>query len=98
MSVCAAAGVSFYRDGYTDENLLGKWSTEPSDILDVLIEHQDCEGVIESRHCGPLADRLEGLIDNMPASDHPFGPRKLTRRFVDGLRRAASKGESVEFH
>lgn len=97
-AVCAAAGVSFDRDDYTDENLLGVWKDEPKDILDVLIEHQDCEGIIASRHCGPLADRLEGLIDNMPATDHPHGPRQETRRFIEGLRLAASMGDNVEFN
>lgn len=44
------------------DNIMGIWDDEPDDILDVLMCHADNDGVIEARHVGPLADRLEGLV------------------------------------
>jgi hypothetical protein len=96
--VCKVANVSFDREGYTSDKLLGTWKEEPTDILDVLIEHQDCEGIIEHRHCLPLAERLFGLLPLMPDNESHFSPRKKTLQFIQGLRDADAAGENVEFH
>lgn len=83
--------------GYLD----GHWNETPSDILIVLIAHHDCEGEIVAEHCGPLADRLEGLLPLLPDGDgggHIGDWREKTQRFIDGLRKAADAGEPVGFH
>lgn len=85
----------------TEANLFGQWEETPADPLLVLIAHSDCEGRIVPRDAGPLADRIEQLLDGLP-TDRDFGHvgdwRETTRRFVDGLRRAVAAGEDVEFH
>ena len=102
VAICEAAGVPFNREGYTAENLLGIWDTDPDDILDVLIEHQDCEGRIMNKHCGPLAERLIGLLPTIISSDTyhdlPHSITHQTQQFIAGLLFAEKAGEDVEFH
>lgn len=77
------------------------WGHFESDPLTVLLNHSDCDGTIPASHCGPLADRLAGLIDKLPDDDgggHIGNWREKTQQFVDGLRAAAAAGEDVEFH
>lgn len=84
----------------TWENLMGEWNETPSDPLIVLIAHSDCDGVIHPREASLLADRLEGLIPELPdeyVPGHIGNWREKTQRFVDGLRAAAGKGEYVQF-
>ena len=89
------------------ENLMGKWPRMPmrpdgtKDPLIVLLAHSDCEGEIQTRFCGPLADRLEELLPKLEGIDrggHVGLMTEKTQTFIDGLRRAAAAGESVEFH
>jgi hypothetical protein len=69
------------------------WSVLKPDVLHVLLNHPDHEGSIESRYCGPLADRLEALLPLLPEGEE----QDVTRRFIVGLRQAANRGEEVEF-
>lgn len=77
-----------------------KWSIFQPDVLHILLHHSDCDGIIESQYCEPLADRLEQLLPLLPAEDGGghIGWRDKTQAFIDGLRLAARKGEDVDFH
>lgn len=100
------------RSRLTDDNAYGDWKKTPSDPLVVLFYHHDYTGFIHPEQAIPLANRLESIIDRLPEQyvAEPTGDfwfdlnpnkgldyKELTRKFVDGLRLAASKGESVEF-
>lgn len=77
----------------------GVWHEEPEDPIWYLINHSDCDGVIQFAHLLPLADRLEALIpkvDDESSVSEWYGSR--TRRFVDGLRLAAAEGKDLRFH
>lgn len=81
-------------------HLLGEWPETPADPLLVLLTHQDCEGVIHPRDAGPLADRLESLLDKLPEENDPghIGNwRACTCRFIAGLRLASNNNEDVVF-
>jgi hypothetical protein len=68
------------------------------DPLVTLIYHSDCEDEIAAEDCGPLADRLQEILDTkMPARALYDELRPATERFIAGLRRAAAAGEPVEF-
>ena len=66
--------------------------------INVLMNHSDCDGEIAAEVCGPLADALEGLLAHMPERGIYDEKRPATERFIRGLRRAAAKGEAVEFY
>lgn len=77
-----------------------KWECLKPDPLYVLLNHSDCDGEISPEDAGPLADRLEGLLDKLPKcpdEGHIGDWREKTQKFIDGLRLAASLGETVEF-
>lgn len=68
------------------------WSSLPSDPLHELLNHSDCEGIIESNRCIPIADRIDAVAGRM---------RRWQRdalQFASGLRLAASLGDPVNFH
>lgn len=73
---------------------------EETDPLYVLLNHSDCDGVIESKDCEALANRLEELAPRLPdfrgCRDASLSEAAL--QFAAGLRRAAEAGEDVEFH
>ncbi len=77
-----------------------RWCTLRSDPLHVLLNHSDCDGSIAWQDCGPLADRLEQLLPLLPKErDGVYVDwTKTTKRFIRGLRRAATAQEDVEFH
>jgi hypothetical protein len=91
-------------DAFPDATIDGDWGdVVPDDALLYLIVHSDCEGHLEPEACARLADRLEDLmpkIRNIPKAD--FGPVRTaadkTQQLIDGLRRAASVPERLEFH
>lgn len=91
---CAIAEAAMYGnlndyDGYTKN---GKpWPI--NDPLVILLSHSDCDGSIDSKDCGPLADRLEAILPVM----HDEWTVRKTEFFIKGLRSAAALGESVEF-
>lgn len=89
---------------YEQKNYLGEWDEMPADPLLILIVHSDCDGEIKPEHAGPLADRLEEILPNIPdaADGGHIGCRggyvEATRKFIAGLRAAAAAGEPVDFH
>src|SRR5690242_4873055 len=42
------------------------WSELPQDILHVLLNHSDCDGIILAADCEPLAERLEEILPLLP--------------------------------
>jgi hypothetical protein len=91
-------------DAITEANLQGRWDSTPEDPLIVLIAHSDCDGAIYPEQAGPLADRLEELLPKISESDESWGHISrdggmvaVTRRFILGLRTAATAGEPLEF-
>ncbi len=111
-TVAELAGYQLKNDGIYDfpdidwtalkeGNLLGDWDELPEDPMVVLIAHSDCEGELPVPVLLPLVDRLEKLVPQLPEGDgggHIWDWRGVTQRFVDGLRKAASLSEPVEFH
>jgi len=91
-------------DGYANSVFLGVWYTDPVDVLDVLLLHSDCEGVIPHRFCRPLAERLEGMMEALVAPDEAEDDDavdwwdEVTLDFCTGLLRADIRGEDVGFH
>jgi len=87
-------------------DLSGKWPAIPvrpdgtPDALMILIAHSDCDGEIEAKYCGPLADRLTELLPLLDGDGggHVGDFRAKTQTFIDGLRLAAAANESVVFH
>lgn len=78
-----------------------KWSCLKTDPIHILLNHSDCEGEIAWQDCGPIAESLEKLLPLMPNDKDPghIGDwQETTKKFINGLRLAASKKENVEFH
>ncbi len=100
-AIATAAGIDIEKmEGYCeDESVIPiPWRTLEPDILHVLLFHSDYDGSIAAEQCGPLADRLQQLLDVMKASsDSETDEQKVTLKFIKGLRRAASRGKGVEF-
>ena len=74
----------------------GIWPELPDDPLLVLIAHSDCDGVIKSEHCDPIADRILEVMPYIEDKDG-IGLVKRALEFVDGLRTASALGEDVTF-
>lgn len=77
-----------------------RWSLLEYDILHALFTVSD--GRIETHVCAALADRLEVIMPRLPDADHSEHWsrdywRTLTQQFIEGLRRAASRNEPLEF-
>lgn len=71
------------------------------DPLVILLNHSDCDGIIESKDCAAIADRLEQVLPAMDTAQEPRGTLDYgvrTRLFIAGLCEAAKSGEDVEFH
>ena len=88
-------------------DLQGKWDSIPvrpdgtPDPLIILIAHSDCEGFIQAKFCGPLADRLEELLpklEGIDAGGHVGLMTEKTQTFIKGLRKAAKRKQKVGFH
>lgn len=88
--------------GATDEAIRRAWAEghydDQSIPINVLMNHSDCDGEIAAEVCGPLADALEGLLEQMPERGIYNEKRPATLRFIAGLRNAAQANEAVEFH
>lgn len=87
-------------DHITNDNLVGKWEATPSDPLVVLIAHSDCDGEIHPEQAGPLADRLEELLPQLPSEPdggHIGHWAVKTQTFIAALREAAESGQKVLF-
>ena len=96
--------ISFLPDGSTPYtvpriSLPIKWETLAPDPLLILLSHSDCDGIIEAKDCGPIADRLQKLLPMMPGADAPFrrNMQEVTQQFINGLRQADAAGEDVQF-
>ena len=84
------------------------FNTRSYDPLTLLINHSDCEGILEWQQCNKIAERLESLIplimirigqtaDIEERNDLYYNIR-LTERFINGLRDAFHSHEDVEFY
>ena len=51
-----------WSEHYDNSVWLGQWDNDPEDVIDVLLMHSDCEGIIPWRFTQPLADRLTDLL------------------------------------
>ena len=76
-----------------------KWTAFKPDPIHILLSHSDCDGIIESSDCGPIADSLEHILPDLRGDfgGHVGDIREKTQIFIDGLRLAAACGEKVEF-
>jgi hypothetical protein len=81
-----------WSEGYDNSVWLGHWDKDPEDVIDVLMLHSDCEGIIPHRFCGPLAARLNDLLPDMDEWT------ERTNQFINGLLLADDLGEDVDFH
>lgn len=95
--------VTVWRDAFIwlDRQLPIRWDCLKTDPLIILLNHSDCDGEISPGDAGPIADRLESLLDKLPTEvdgGHIGDWRSKTQKFIDGLRLAASLGEVVDFH
>jgi hypothetical protein len=76
------------------------WPSSEQEPLVHLLNHSDCDGELEHRHCAAIADRLTEILPGLPADDdggHIGNWREKTQLFIDGLRLAADRGENVIF-
>ena len=81
----------------TEDHLMGMWDEVPADPLLILFVHHDHDGVIPPEHASLLADALEEVEPKMKVDPEMDWMRRATRNFIDGLRKAAAAGETVEF-
>lgn len=103
-AIAKANGKSFdhhYSRRCSNHSISGKWGTRkaPDDILEVLLCHADCTGIIPARFCSALADGLEAIHNKLPGDtdQHPDWIRANNRQFIAGLRDAANRNEDVTF-
>ena len=75
--------------------LFGVWQDDPDDVIMVLMLHSDCDGIIPTRFCQPLAERLLGIANQQQTLSWL---QEATEQFATGLLVAASRGEDVDFH
>lgn len=68
------------------------WEDIPYDDLHILINHSDCDGVIEHKDCLKLADRMKEII---PQLEEEYKDR--AEQFIEGLLLAHDQNEDVEF-
>lgn len=84
-----------WSEHYDNSVWLGHWDTDPEDVIDVLMVHADCEGIIPNRFLHPLADRLMMI---MGEQEPDSWERRVTGQFIVGLMDAMQRGEDVDFH
>lgn len=98
-AVCKAAGLGELADyvGFGGDKA---WPDPETDALVYLLSHSDCDGRIETRHCGKIADRLDGALPELTRACPSEGAWVVAcaRLWIDGLRLASDLGEDVEFH
>jgi len=81
-----------WSESYDNSVWLGHWDKDPDDVIDVLMVHADCDGIIPHRFTGPLAARLNDLVPDMDEW------AEITCQFINGLLLADDLGEDVDFH
>ncbi len=77
-----------------------KWECLKPDVLHILINHSDTDGIIENKHCGDLAERLAELLPLLPDGGnggHIWDWKEVTQKFIDGLLLAHKRGEKITF-
>ena len=81
------------------DNVMGKWlkDEEPKDPLIYLITHSDCDGSLQPRHAGLVADRIEELKDTEIMKSNERLPR-ISKGILAVFRDAQKTGQPVEFH
>ena len=104
-AIAVAAGLEIYTeedgfptvnlnwDKYERKNFQGLWDKDPDDVLEILIVHSDCDGIIKNKNCMPLASRLRRLRDKVDETWHD----KLDQ-FIKGLEEAYVSQEDLDFH
>lgn len=70
-----------------------RWHEVPKDDLHILLNHSDCEGIIENKDCLALATRLQELA---PLIEEKYY-RDRAIQFAEGLIEAHHAGDDVEF-
>lgn len=82
----------------TKKYAMGVWDNPPEDIIQILFAHSDCDGIIQSKYCSSLADRLEEILEILPEEKTPYYNNHITTQlFIEGLRKAAEDGADIEF-
>jgi hypothetical protein len=75
-----------------------EWDELPPRPLHILLNHSDCDGKIESKDCGAVADDLESILDKLDdRAPFQWSDYGAAQRFIKGLRAAAAAKEDVEF-
>jgi hypothetical protein len=78
-----------------------KWECLKPSPLHLLLYHSDCEGELQWKDCGSIADSLEAVLPNLPDEDiggHIGNWIEKTKTFITGLRLAEKQKENVLFH
>lgn len=90
----------------------GIWDEPPADMIDIILEHSDCDGIIQAKYLKPLADRLEDIVKISEKQDKKFegldslegipyyscnNNIRITQQFIAGLQEADIDGKDVEF-
>ena len=84
-------------DGFNLEEMEGydggrKWESLPPNKIHLLLDHSDCEGRLDWKQCGHIA---ESFIELYPRLDPRW--QVEARQFVKGLRLARKQKKSVIF-
>lgn len=82
------------------ESLPIKWGSLKPSPLFTLLHHSDCEGELDWKDCGPIADALEELLPLLKGDrgGHVGDVHEKTVTFIRGLRQAFDSKENVDFH
>ncbi len=77
-----------------------KWESLIPQPIHLLLHHSDCDGEIEAKDCVAIAEQLEAAAARLGGSGDIRGSdsKDAALQFAAGLRRAAERGEDVEFH
>jgi hypothetical protein len=82
----------------TKKHLGGVWENPPKDVIQILFVHSDCDGIIQSKYCSSLADRLKEILAILLEEKTPYyNNHATTQLFIEGLRKAAKDGADIEF-
>ena len=76
-----------------------RWESLKPNPLHELLYHSDCDGHINWRKCGKMADELEKLLPmlNEDYGGHLGNLKETTEKFIKGLRLAYSNKEKLIF-
>lgn len=83
-----------------DANLPIKWEKLRYNPIFVLLRHSDCDGEISPKECYRIADELEKTLteaEKMSEVVDFYSYGYLAKKFIAGLRLAASRNESLKF-